>query len=169
MDDHGTNLAEKFASNALVKFFETGVTPMITNDEYEGDIKGLASRLNVLTFSESEGLQDYDGSDLTLGSTKESEATLVTDQQKAYYFKVKSVDTFKSYVDNPESSLMTEKAGQLQEEIDKYVLGAYADVASGNRVGTDYTTGDSRYRRFRKRNWNRNNFHYGYGWSRFQS
>lgn len=141
MSAHGTNLAEMFAGAAVEKFFETSVTPMITNNDYEGEIKDKASRLNVLTFSESEGLQDYNGSDLTLGSVTESEATLVTDQQKAYYFKIKSLDTFKSYVEDPESTLMEEKAGQLQEAVDAYVLGLYSDVASGNRVGTDYTTG----------------------------
>jgi hypothetical protein len=141
MAAHGTNLAEMFASQAVQKFFETSVTPMITNQDYEGEIKDKASRLNVLTFSESEGLQTYSGSDLTLGSVTESEGTLVTDQQKAYYFKVKSLDVFKSYVEDPESSLLNEKAGQLQEAVDTYVLGLHTDVAAGNRVGTNYTTG----------------------------
>lgn len=141
MSDYGTNLAEKFASTAISKFFETAVTPKITNDEYEGEIKGVASKLNVLTFSESEGLQDYTGANLTLGTVTESEGTLNTDQKKAYYFPIKSFDRFKSYVKDPESTLMTEKAGQLQEAVDTYVLGFYADAGSGNRVGTDYTTG----------------------------
>lgn len=141
MSAYGTNVAEVFAGKAVEKFFQTAVTPMITNNDYEGEIKGKASRLNVLTFSESQGLQNYTGSDLTLGDANESEGTLITDQQKAYYFKIKSIDAFKSYVDDPESSLLEEKAGQLQEAVDAYVLGLYSDVASGNRVGTSYTTG----------------------------
>jgi hypothetical protein len=142
MADYGANLAEEFAAAAIEKFFETAVTPMITNDEYEGEIKDKASRLNVLTFSESQGLQDYTGADLTLGDVTESEGTLNTDQQKAYYFKVKSIDRFKSYVKDPESTLMIEKGGQLQEAIDTYVLAiAKNDAASGNRAGTNYTTG----------------------------
>lgn len=142
MADYGTNLAEEFAVAAVEKFFETAVTPEITNDDYEGEIKDKASRLNILTFSESEGLQDYTGSDLTLGTVSESEATLNTNQQKAYYFKIPSIDRFKSYVKDPESTLMIEKGGQLQEAIDTYVLGlAHSDAAAGNRVGTSYTTG----------------------------
>lgn len=142
MADYGDNLAEVFAATAVEKFFETAVTPMITNDEYEGDIKDKASRLNILTFSESQGLQNYTGSDLTLGDVTESEGTLVTDQQKAYYFRIKSIDRFASYVKDPESTLMVEKGGQLQEAIDTYVLGiAHSDAAAGNRVGTSYTTG----------------------------
>lgn len=139
---YGDNLAEAFAAAAVEKFFETAVTPMITNDEYEGEIKDKASRLNVLTFSESEGLQDYTGSDLTLGTVSESEGTLVTDQKKAYYFKIQSIDRFESYVKDPESTLMIEKGGQLQEAVDTYVLGlAHTDAAAGNRIGTSYTTG----------------------------
>lgn len=141
MGAHGTNLAEKFASAAIAKFFEVSVTPMITNTDYEGEIKDKASRLNVLTFSESQGLQTYDGTDLTLGTVSESEGTLNTDQQKAYYFEIKSIDTFKSYVDDPQSTLLQEKGGQLQEAVDTYVLGLHSDVASGNRVGTVYNTG----------------------------
>jgi len=142
MAAYGDNLAEAFAATAVEKFFETAVTPVITNDEYEGEIKDKASRLNVLTFSESQGLQNYTGSDLTLGSVTESEGTLVTDQRKAYYFKVQSIDRFESYVKDPESTLMIEKAGQLQEAVDTYVLGlAHSDAAAGNRVGTSYTTG----------------------------
>lgn len=142
MASYGTNIAEEFAAAAVEKFFETAVTPMITNDEYEGQIKDKASRLNILTFSESGGLVDYTGADLTLGTVSESDGTLNTDQQKAYYFKVPSIDRFKSYVKDPESSLMIEKAGQLQEAVDTYVLGiAHGDAAAGNRAGTSYTTG----------------------------
>lgn len=141
MDAHGTKVAELFAAKAIEKFFEMGVTPMITNDEYEGEIRDKASKLTVMTFAESEGLQTYTGSDLTLGTVNESPSTLNTDQAKAYYFKIKSFDTFKSAVKDPESTLMIEKGGQLQEAVDTYVLGLYTDVASGNRVGTNYTTG----------------------------
>jgi len=142
MSAYATNVAEEFAAKAIERFFETAVTPMITNDDYEGEIENKASRLNILTFDEDQGLQDYDGSDLTMGEVTESEGTLNTDQQKAYYFRVKSIDKFKSYVKDPESTLMVQKAGQLQEAVDAYVLGiGKDDAASGNRVGTDYTTG----------------------------
>jgi len=142
MDAHATALAEKFAATAIEKFFETAITPMITNDEYEGEIKGKASKLNILTFTEDQGLQNYTGANLTLGEVEESEATLNTDQQKAYYFGIRSINLFKSYVENPESTLMVEKAGQLQEAVDTYMLGiAHSDAASGNRIGTNYTTG----------------------------
>lgn len=141
MDAHATEVAELFAAKALEKFYEIGVTPFITNDEYEGEIRDKASKLTVMTFGEDQGLQNYTGADLTLGSVLESPATLNTDQAKAYYFGVKSINVFKSSVKDPESTLMIEKAGQLQEAVDYYIMGFYTDVASGNRVGTNYTTG----------------------------
>lgn len=142
MVNYSTNVGEHFASNVIEVFFETAVTPMITNDEYEGEIKGGgADRLNILSLSESEGLQDYTGADLTLGDAQESEGVLIVDQLKSYYFGIKSWDKFKSYVQDPESDLIQQKAGELQEAVDTFVLGFYTDVASGNRVGTDYTTG----------------------------
>lgn len=141
MDNYGDNLAEAFAATAVEKFYEDSVTPMITNDEYEGEIKGTKSKLNVLTFTAG-SLEDYTGADLTLNDVEESEGTLTTDQRKAYYFRIKSIDRFESYVKDPESTLMVEKAGQLQQAVDGYVLTlAHGDTASGNRVGTDYTTG----------------------------
>jgi hypothetical protein len=142
MSDFSTAVGEKFARNVVTKFFEMAVAPMITNDNYEGEITGGgADRLNILSVYESEGLQNYTGADLTLGTAKESEGTLIVDQKKAYYFGIKSWDKFKSYADDVESDLIKQKAGELQEAVDAYVLGLYGDVASGNRVGTDYTTG----------------------------
>lgn len=142
MADFSTNVGEHFASNVIAVFFETAVAPMITNDEYEGQIKGGgADRLNILSLSESEGLQSYTGATLTLGDATESEGTFIADQKKAYYFGIQSWDKFKSYVQDPESDLITQKAGELQEAVDTFVLAFYTDVASGNRVGTNYTTG----------------------------
>ena len=51
MANFGTNVGEKFAKNTLKIFFENAIAPDITNQDYEGEIKGGgADRLNVLTF-----------------------------------------------------------------------------------------------------------------------
>lgn len=142
MDSFATNAGEKFANRALEIYFEDAVTPMITNNDYEGEIKtGGADRLSILTLDEDQGIQTYTGSNLTLGDAEESEAQLVVDQQKAYYFRIKSVDKFESYVDDPGNMIIKRKGGELQEEVDSYVLGLHGDVAAGNREGTSYTTG----------------------------
>lgn len=142
MDNYSTHVGEKFAASVIQVFYEEAVVPMIANTEYEGTITGGgADRLNILSVSEDEGLQNYTGADLTLGDVEESEATLIVDQKKAYYFAIKSWDKFKSYAEDPKSDLIRQKAGELVEAIDSYVLGLYGDVAAGNRIGTNYTTG----------------------------
>jgi len=141
MADFGTNVGEKFAKNALKVFFQRAVAPDITNTDYEGEIKGGgADRLSVLTF-ESISLKNYTGSAMTPDTPAESEAQLVVNQKKAHYFKIESFAKFSSYVDDAESTLIDNAGKVLKRAIDAYVLGLYGDVASGNRVGTDYTTG----------------------------
>lgn len=140
MADYGTNLIEVYGANALKVFYDTSIQPMITNEEYEGQVKDKSSKLNILTLA-SQGLQDYTGATLTVNNPDESEATLTTDQQKAYYFTIKDTDKFKSYVKNPESTLVQQQAGLIAEAVDTYILGFHADVAAGNAIGTDYTTG----------------------------
>ncbi len=141
MDAYGTNLGEHFSANALMKFFETTVHDRITNADYEGQIKGGgADRVSILTFG-NVTIHDYSGANLVVEDISESEGQLLVNQKKAYYFRIKSLERFESYVKNPESAMIVRSGKQLSEIIDGYVLGLYADVGSGNRVGTDYTTG----------------------------
>lgn len=141
MADFGTNLGEKFASQSLKIFFENSVADSITNSDYEGEIKGGgADRLSVLTFG-ALSLKDYTGVAMTADVPTESEGQLVVNQKKAYYFKIESVAKFESYVNNPESTIIDTAGKTLAETIDAFVLGFYGDVAAGNRIGTDYTTG----------------------------
>lgn len=135
-----TKLSEGFAKRVLKVYFEDAVADEITNKDYEGQIKDQTSKLNILTFAKMT-LKNYTGANLTADTPQESVATLVTDQQKAYYFAIKSLDTFKSWIDNPEGTLIDQNASLLQEAVDAYVLSFWADAASGNWLGTSYTTG----------------------------
>lgn len=140
MSAYGTNLAEGFASKVMQRHFERSVAEVITNQDYEGEIKDTLSKLNILTFG-ALTLRNYTGADVIWEDPTESVGTLTTDQQKYIAFKIKSLDRFKSWIKNPEGTLLEYWANQLKETVDAYVLGLYGDVASGNRVGTDYTTG----------------------------
>jgi hypothetical protein len=141
MANYGTNVGEKFAKNTLKIFFERAISPDITNQDYEGEIKGGgADRLNVLTFG-ALALKNYTGSAMSVDTPTESEAILVVNQKKAYYFQIESFAKFSSYASNPESTLIDTAGKTLAQTIDAYVLGLTANVGSGNRVGTDYTTG----------------------------
>lgn len=141
MDNYGTNLGEKFAANALAKYFETTITDKITNSDYEASLTpGGADRIHILTFGDLT-MNTYAGSALTVETPTESEGDFAPDQKKAYYFKLQSLSKFEEYVNNPESALIERAGKQLAEGADAYVLGLYADVGSGNRIGVDYTTG----------------------------
>lgn len=141
MANFGTNVGEKFAKNTLKIFFERAIAPDITNQDYEGEIKGGgADRLNVLTFGALE-LKNYAGSAMSVDTPSESEAQLIVNQKKAYYFQIESFAKFSSYVEDAESTLIDTAGKTLARTVDNFVLGLYADVASGNRVGTNYTTG----------------------------
>lgn len=141
MSAYSTNVGEKFAAKVIKIFYETAVTPQITNDEYEGQIKGGgADRLNVISLTAPD-LTDYSGADLSVSDLTESEATLIIDQKKAFYFRIKSWDKFKSYCEDPKDDAMDQEAGKLQQAIDTFTLALYPDVAAGQRVGTTYDTG----------------------------
>lgn len=141
MADFGTNLGIKFAKTILKQFFEEAAAPRITNSDYEGQLtNGGADRVRILTFGKL-SLKNYSGTALTADTPSESQAELVVDQKKAYYFKIQSLQKFESYVNDPESTLIQQNKNLLNEAVDAYALGFYGDVAAGNRVGTDYTTG----------------------------
>lgn len=139
-DNYATNLAEGFAQKVIERYYEGAVADAITNNDYEGEIRDKLSKLHILTFGKL-SLKDYTGANLNADDPTESVGELVTDQQKAYYFKIKSLDRFKSWIKNPEGTLLDQVANELKETVDAYVLGLWGDVAAGNRIGTDYTTG----------------------------
>lgn len=141
MANYGTNVGEKFAKNTLKIFFQRAISPDITNQDYEGEIKGGgADRLNVLTFG-ALALKNYTGVAMTVDTPSESEGQLIVNQKKAYYFQIESFAKFSSYVENPESTLIDTAGKTLARTVDNFVLALYAKVGAGNRVGTDYTTG----------------------------
>jgi len=140
MSAYPTKLVEAFASQALRRFYSRSVSEAITNSDYEGEVKDRSSKLNVLTFG-AISAQTYDGSDLTADTLTESNSQLVTDQLKAFYFKIKDYDTFRSYIKSPDGTILDQVANELKKVVDTFVLALNADVGAGNRDGTDYTTG----------------------------
>lgn len=140
MSAFATKLAEAFASRVIELYYETAVSERITNSDYEGEVRDKASRLNILTFG-ALALKTYSGVALTADDLTESNAQLNTDQQKAWYFKVRDLDTFKSYIKNPDGTILEQCRALLAETIDAFVLGLWGDAGAGNWFGTSYTTG----------------------------
>src|SRR5258708_2806128 len=140
MPSFATKLAEAFSKEALKIFYQKSVIDGIANRNYEGEIKGVGSILNILTFSKIK-MKTYSGSTLSADSLTESNAQLKTDQQKAYYFKIPSLAKFQSYIKNPDSTILEQVGNELKEVIDNFGLSFWGKVQAGNRVGTNYATG----------------------------
>jgi hypothetical protein len=138
--NYGTNLAQAFASKALEIFYETSVADDITNRDYEGEIKGRATIVNVLEFA-AQDWQTYTGATITPTAVQEIKGQLATNQQLDYYFQVLDITRLQSWIKNPEGTIIEQLGKRLKERVDAYILSQYTDVASGNRIGTNYTTG----------------------------
>lgn len=141
MATYPTKLIEAFASQALKIFYDRSVSDAITNSDYEGEIKDKSSILNVLTFG-ALGSHNYSGDDMVPDDLTESNCQLVTNQAKYFYFKVKDWDTFRSYVKNPENTIVEQVGNEIKKVVDTFVLTFHADVGAGNRVGTDLVGAD---------------------------
>jgi len=140
MADYATKLAEGFSQKVVQLYFNRSISDDITNKNYEGEIKDKLSKLNIITFA-ALGIKVYNGSDITADTPQESVGALTTDQMKAFYFTIPSISRFKSWIKNPESSLMADAANTLKQTVDAFNLSFYADVAAGQRIGTDFSTG----------------------------
>ena len=140
MATYPTKLAEIFSTKVMVIYYANAVSEDITNQDYEGEVKDKASVLNIMTFSKILS-HTYTGATMSVDDLTESSGQLTTSQAKDFYFRVKSYDKFRSYIKNPEGTILAQTALELKKVIDTYVLGFYTKAGAGNRIGTDYTTG----------------------------
>lgn len=135
-----TKLAEAFSAKTSKEMYANSLFNTIVNRDYEGEIDGVGSILNILSFSKITE-KDYTGANLAADDIQESNGQLIIDKAKSFYFKVKTIDKFKSYIKDPKATITDQTFNERKKNIDIYVLGKYAQVAAGQRVGTDYTTG----------------------------
>ncbi len=135
------NYGEKFSRNVLRKFFGKSITVQITNQDYEGELKGGgADRLTILQFLNNVTLTAYSigtamSSEKWLGDV---ESQLVIDQKYYYDFEIDNLERFYSYINDLDSTLLENAANVLAEQIDTYVLDLFTEVKAGHRVGSDY-------------------------------
>jgi hypothetical protein len=140
MSARATTIAEGFSQKVLREMYENSLTDVVVNRDYEGEINGVGSVLNILNFDRV-AEKTYSGSDLTADSLTENNAVLTIDQYKSFYWKEKTLDNWLSYIKDPHPTIVEQVAKERNKNMDEYILGLYADAGAGNRVGTDYTTG----------------------------
>ena len=141
MSAYATKVAEGFSQKLLKEMYDRSLLDTIVNRDYEGEINGVGSKLNILNFDRISE-KTYSGSNLTVDDLGENNTQLVINQYKSFYWREKTLDKWLSYIKNPNPTVMAQKADERNKNMDTYVLGLYADVWAGNHVGTDYSTGD---------------------------
>lgn len=137
---YATKLAEGFSLKLLKHIYENAPIEEIVNRDYEGEINAVGSKLNILNLAKI-AEKTYTGANLTADDLNETNTQLVIDQLKAFYFKIKTIDQWKSYIKNPKGTVIEQKGNERKKNIMTYLLGFWTEAASGNWYGVSYTTG----------------------------
>jgi Phage capsid protein len=140
MSAYGTKVAEGFSRKLIKKIYESAPIDEIVNRDYEGEINAVGSVLNILSLNKITE-KTYSGSNLTADDLTEVNTVFRIAQQKAFYWKEKTIDKWVSYIKNPRGTVLEQTANERKKNIMTFILGFYSDVASGNWYGTSYTTG----------------------------
>jgi hypothetical protein len=137
---YGTKVAEGFSQKLLKEMYDRSLLDTICNRDYEGEINGVGSKLNILNFSRISE-KTYANAAMTADSLYENNAVLTIDTYKSFYWKEKVLAKWLSYIKNPHATVVAQKADERNRNMDLFAFGAYGDVGAGNRVGTSNTTG----------------------------
>ena len=140
MSAYGTKLAEGFSSKVMQQVYDRDLLDVIVNRNYEGEINGIGSKLNILDFDKLSE-KTYADAALTADSLTENNGQLVIDQYKSFYWKEKTLAKWLSYIKNPHPYIVTQVANERARNMDLFAFALYGDVGAGNRVGTDYSDG----------------------------
>lgn len=140
MSAYATKVAEGFSQKLMLEMYDKSLTDVVVNRDYEGEINKIGSLLNILNFDRISE-QTYTKGGLSADDLYEQNAQLNISVRKSFYWKEYTIDKWLSYIKDPHSTVVAQKAQERNKNMDEYVFGLYGDVGAGNRVGTDYTTG----------------------------
>lgn len=133
-----SNFGEQFAAKTLRKFYQSAVTPSITNTDYEGDIKKAGDRVNILSFLSDISLGDYvAGTDMSAEVLVDTEDTLVVEKRKYYNFPIDRLEELFTYAGDVSDTLVENANKTLEKTVDTYVLEAAQYAKAGNWVGVN--------------------------------
>lgn len=140
MSAYGTKLAEGFSSKVMEFVYDRNLLNEIVNRNYEGEINGIGSKLNILDFSKLSE-KTYADAALTADSLSENNGQLVIDQYRSFYWKEKTLAKWLSYIKNPHPYIVSQVGNERDKNLDTFALGLYGDIGAGHRIGTSETTG----------------------------
>jgi hypothetical protein len=131
------NFIPEIWSKKLLKIFDkTVVMANLANRDFEGDIQSAGDVVHVRTFGDVT-INTYTR-DMTISfqSLTDPMVDLTIDQQKYFAFKVDDLDKAQSNIDILEG-YAGRAAIAIRDVVDTRLIGHYADVDSGNVIGTD--------------------------------
>jgi hypothetical protein len=137
---YATKLAEGFSQKLIKHIYEYAPIEEVINRDYEGEIDRVGSKLNILTVQRISE-KTYNGSNLSPDDLTESNAQLVIDQWKSFYWREKTIDKWRSYIKNPKGTVIEQTGNERKKNIMSFLCGFWSDAGAGNWYGTDYTTG----------------------------
>lgn len=131
-----SNFGEQFASKVLAKTYSAMITDVITNREYEGEIKRPGDRVNILSFLNDILMSDYVvGTDMVSETIIDTEDQLVVEKRKYYNFSLDRLEDLFTYGGDIPSNLIENQSKVLEKLIDSYVLEKAGDAAVQNWIG----------------------------------
>src|SRR3990167_7660527 len=109
-----TNFGINFHGSVLRKYYENAITPVVTNNQYEGEIKEFGDRLRLLSFLHDIQMSDYSaGTDMGVQSLFDTSEELVINQQKYYNFAIDKVEELFTYGSDMAEALLENSAKEL--------------------------------------------------------
>ena len=140
MAAYGTKIAEGFSSKVMQFVYDNNLLDTIVNRNYEGEINGVGSKLNILDFAKLSE-KTYADAALTADSLTENNGALTIDQYKSFYWKEKTLAKWLSYIKSPHPYIVSQVGSERSKNMDEFVFDLYTDIGAGNRVGTSETAG----------------------------
>lgn len=137
---YATKIAEGFSAKLIKHIYEYAPIDALVNRDYQGEINQVGSKLNILQIAKLSE-KTYSGSNLTADSLYETNSILTIDQYKSFYWAEKTIDKWKSYIKDPHSTVVAQKANERIKNLMTYLFTFWGDVAAGQWYGTSYTTG----------------------------
>src|SRR3990167_539102 len=133
LNDFGIN----FHRGVLRKFYENALTPVLTNNQYEGEIKAFGDRLRLLSFLHDIQISDYAaGTDMSVQPLFDTSEELVISQQKSYNFSIDKVEELFTYGSDVADALIENSAKEVEKVVDNFTLSVLASGArAGNWIG----------------------------------
>jgi hypothetical protein len=123
-----------WSKKLLNKYYAQTFLPDITNSDYEGEIKGQGSQVEIRTRPTIQ-ITDYTvNQDIQYQDILDEKITLLIDKAKTFSFKIDDIDATQSNIPIM-NELTQDSAYQMKIAIDTQVLGSvYADA--GNAIST---------------------------------